>query len=227
MPEPTTPSSAAVARRAPGAAEAARALRDTDRARRSLANLATSMEEVVDALRTAHDRSAHHALGYDSWEDYCAQEFAAVRATRIAMPDRIEIVAALTAVGMSPPEVGSALGVSRKTVERDVERGQADGGRALPPQGRGARYRDTGATAGQAIRATPTTGPTVRGTVVAEQAPRRPTMPWPGQHFAMHHDLHDAATRRCRERGHQNTSAYGACGPCWEATIRADERTAR
>lgn len=47
-------------------------------------------------------------------------------------------------------------------------------------------------------------------------------------HFEPAHPLAEIARRRCRELGHHNEfkRAVGlvACGECWEAVIRADER---
>lgn len=47
-------------------------------------------------------------------------------------------------------------------------------------------------------------------------------------HFSVHHSLASRVKRRCQSKGHKRGGAKSAggfaCGECWEAVIRADER---
>lgn len=60
------------------------------------------------------------ALGYETWDAYCAGEFAEARMLRIDREQRREIVAEMRVRGMSTRAIGTALGVPDRTVAHDV-----------------------------------------------------------------------------------------------------------
>ncbi|SNS53632.1 hypothetical protein SAMN06309944_0693 [Micrococcales bacterium KH10] len=92
------------------APETARAL--TDRIR---IGLGVTWQWVIEA----YTGRAWEALGYDSWDDYCASEFAG---SRLALPrgERAEVAMSMRDAGMSFRAIGSALGVSDYTARGDV-----------------------------------------------------------------------------------------------------------
>lgn len=67
----------------------------------------------------AWELNAWKALGYDSWDDYCAQEFASLE-LELGREERREIVVSLRESGMSLRAIAAATGVPKTTVERDA-----------------------------------------------------------------------------------------------------------
>lgn len=65
---------------------------------------------------------AWKALGYDSWDDYCAQEFAALE-LELGRDERREIVVSLRESGMSLRAIAAATGVSHEQVRKDAKSG--------------------------------------------------------------------------------------------------------
>ena len=57
--------------------------------------------------------------------------------------------------------------------------------------------------------------------------PDRPEYATSRPHFTINHPLNKAAVKACTKAGHPQRGAIhgGACQVCWEATIRADERS--
>ncbi len=87
---------------------------------RSLTNrirqcVAVAHESIVHAYKGR----AWTALNYGSWDDYCEAEFGGARLP-IPKADRSDVVALLRAEGMSTRAIGSALGLSKDTVHRDL-----------------------------------------------------------------------------------------------------------
>lgn len=85
-------------------------------------------DEIRDTLTVAYDKlvEAWHgradlALGYESWDAYCAAEFSEARMLRPTPEQRREIVAVMRGEGMSTRAIGSALGVGNKTIHRDLD----------------------------------------------------------------------------------------------------------
>lgn len=72
-----------------------------------------------DLIVTAFKGRAWAALGYDSWDAYCAGEFAEARMVRLDREQRREIVAEMRGAGMSTRAIASGLGVNHSTVIRD------------------------------------------------------------------------------------------------------------
>lgn len=91
-------------------AEEARSL--TDRIRQTLTI-------SHDLITTAYKGRAWVALGYQSWDAYCAGEFAEARMIRLDREQRREIVAEMRQAGMSQTAIASGLGVSPSTIALD------------------------------------------------------------------------------------------------------------
>lgn len=84
-------------------------------------------DEIRQTLRVGHDLivkafvgRAWTALGYESWDTYCAGEFSEARMVRLDREQRREIVAEMRQAGMSTRAIASGLGVGNKTVARDL-----------------------------------------------------------------------------------------------------------
>jgi hypothetical protein len=76
-----------------------------------------------DLIASAYTGRAWVALGYESWDAYCAGEFTEARMVRLEREQRREIVASMRSVGMSTRAIASGLGVSRETVREDAVAG--------------------------------------------------------------------------------------------------------
>lgn len=96
---------------------------DVARARRLTKRLREALSVAVDLLGQAFDGRAWQALGYDSWEAYCAAELPELALLGKGMPaaERRATVAALReGRGMSLRAIGAPLGLSPQTVQRDL-----------------------------------------------------------------------------------------------------------
>lgn len=91
-------------------AEQARALTD---------KICKRLADLLPLIKEAYEGRADRALGYDSWHDYCTTELGGVR---IPLADRPMMVADLRQNGMSTRAIGSALGISKDTVARELAR---------------------------------------------------------------------------------------------------------
>lgn len=92
---------------------------------------ATQARDLTDRIRStltvAHDLivqayqgRAWTALGYESWDSYCAGEFGDARMVRLDREQRREIVADMRQAGMSTPAISSATGIPQSTVYSDL-----------------------------------------------------------------------------------------------------------
>lgn len=90
-------------------AEEARALTDDIRSR---------VTDLLPLITRAYEQRADRALGYPTWADYCAAELSGLR---VPLGDRPAMVAELRQSGMSTRAIGSALGISHMTAQRDLE----------------------------------------------------------------------------------------------------------
>lgn len=88
----------------------------------------TLTDKIRQTLQTGHSLIAEAwrggawaALGYPTWDAYCAGEFAEARMVRLARDQRQEIVQQMHAEGMSSRAIASGLGVDQKTVVNDVK----------------------------------------------------------------------------------------------------------
>jgi protein gp37 len=91
-------------------AEEARAL--TDR-------IKVAVEGTWQLIREAYVTRSWAALGYDTWDAYCAAEFGT---SRLALPreERREIVASLRESGLSTRAIASVTGANQSTIVRDL-----------------------------------------------------------------------------------------------------------
>ncbi len=87
-----------------------------DRIRSGMRVLAEWQQDVIAAY-AARD---WEALGYESWDAYLDGEYGEHR-VRLPREQRREIVAGMSAAGMSTRAIGSAVGVHHDTVHRDVQ----------------------------------------------------------------------------------------------------------
>ncbi|MEU3282938.1 hypothetical protein [Streptomyces antibioticus] len=69
-------------------------------------------------IQEAYTSRAWAALGYDTWDSYCAAEFGTAR-LRLPREERQEVVASLRESGMSLRAISSATGISPATAMRD------------------------------------------------------------------------------------------------------------
>ena len=83
-------------------------------------------DEIRQTLTLGHDLliraftgRAWTALGYATWDAYCAGEFSEARMVRLDREQRREIVAEMREAGMSNRAIASGLGVDERTVRRD------------------------------------------------------------------------------------------------------------
>ncbi|MGP4009183.1 hypothetical protein [Streptomyces sp. 4N124] len=102
-----------------------------DRARQLTDEIKTTLTAAWDLIMEAWETRAWVALGYDSWDDYCAEEFDSAQRLRLPREERAGIVTLMRAAGMSHRAIESATGVSRETVRRDLS------GDTVGPPGRG------------------------------------------------------------------------------------------
>ena len=68
----------------------------------------------------AFEGAAWSALGYESWDAYCADEFPEARMVRLDPGQRREIVANMRQARMSTRAIASSIGVSQSTVALDL-----------------------------------------------------------------------------------------------------------
>jgi len=104
---------------------------DTDGARRitesicvALDSAAGTLSRLAELISEAYSRRADRALGYESWDAYAEAEFAE-HTRNLSAPIRRELVASLTADGMSTPAQAPVLGVSQQAINRTQQRIQA------------------------------------------------------------------------------------------------------
>jgi hypothetical protein len=85
-----------------------------------------------DLIASAYTGRAWVALGYESWDAYCAGEFTEARMVRLEREQRREIVASMRSAGMSTRAIASGIGVDQKTVVNDLRSGEES---SSPEQG--------------------------------------------------------------------------------------------
>lgn len=97
-----------------------------DDARDLTDRIVSNLEVTWDLVVECYQRRAWDALGYDSWNHYCTQEFGA-SAIRLPKEDRREAVASLRDAGLSTRAIAAATGAARNTVRSDLKQvGQSD-----------------------------------------------------------------------------------------------------
>lgn len=98
-----------------------------DEASRWVTDVNASLVELGDLITEGFERQAWKALGYDSWASMCDAE---VSVPRLTVEQRRQLVGALRSEGLSTRAIGSAIGVAKATVDRDL----ASGGPFGPPE---------------------------------------------------------------------------------------------
>ncbi|MFI6867583.1 hypothetical protein [Nocardia sp. NPDC050406] len=96
-----------------------------DAARELTDRIRTHLEVACELIKQAFASRAWSALGYGSWEDYCAGEFDNAR-VRIPREDRAEVVASMREIGMSTRAIAAATGLGYGTVQRDLREPSGD-----------------------------------------------------------------------------------------------------
>jgi hypothetical protein len=79
----------------------------------------STLSDLDKLIPQAWEGRADQVLGYASWDDYCDSEFYS-RMVRLPVHVRRQSVRTLRELGMSTRAIGSALGVSKDTVHRDL-----------------------------------------------------------------------------------------------------------
>lgn len=105
-------------------------------ARELVESIRIGLGDLAERIRLAYEGRAWVALGYDSWSLLCQQEFGG--GFQLPSGKRREVVAELTAAGMSSRAIGNALGVDHSQVVRTAPPKPAkviglDGKRYTPP----------------------------------------------------------------------------------------------
>ncbi|MFI7294012.1 hypothetical protein [Streptomyces sp. NPDC050121] len=98
-----------------------------DRIRSGMRVLAEWQQDVI----TAYAAQDWVALGYETWDAYLDGEYGEHR-VRLPREQRREIVAGMSAAGMSTRAIGAALGTGNATVHRDLQSSVSDETDARP-----------------------------------------------------------------------------------------------
>jgi hypothetical protein len=101
------------------------------RLRSQARDIAQSMVEFKELIVTAREGRIHEALGFKSWEEYIAD---VIQTEMGVLPteDRLQIVAVLRGDQKSEREIAAIIGVSQKTVNRDLKELSHDDSVDLP-----------------------------------------------------------------------------------------------
>lgn len=103
------------------ALEVESARRLTERIRLIAQNVADNVTKLRELVQEAKDSEVHRALGFSSWTAYIQDVFGD-EPLRLARDVRRELVAELSAQGMSTRAIAPILGVDHKTVHNDIVR---------------------------------------------------------------------------------------------------------
>lgn len=102
----------------------AAARRLTEKIRITAHTYAEARDKLIGYVEEAKNGNAHIALGYASWTGYLS-EVLGEEPMRLARDERREVVALLSAEGMSTRDIAPIVGVSHDTVHKDIQ--------AIPP----------------------------------------------------------------------------------------------
>ncbi|MET9150001.1 DUF5131 family protein [Streptomyces griseoflavus] len=93
-----------------------------DEARTLTDRIKIAVEGTWQLIREAYTSRAWAALGYETWDAYCAAEFGSAR---LALPreERREVVASLAESGLSVRAIAAVTATPRETVRRDLTSG--------------------------------------------------------------------------------------------------------
>ena len=101
------------------------AARGTELIRAARDTAAAALDRLASRISDAYARRYDLALGYESWQDYAAEEFGE-HTKGLAPAIRRELVGVLAGDGMSTRAIAPAVGASQKTVSRDVQVSHGD-----------------------------------------------------------------------------------------------------
>ncbi|WP_172121453.1 hypothetical protein [Actinomyces faecalis] len=143
----------------------AEAERLTERLRIAVVNYADARQKVQDLIERAQAGRAWEVLGFQSWTAYVS-EVLGEQPMRLPRGERREMVAMLSATGMSTRAIAPVVGANQATVSRDLVAGDAN---ASPERG----------TAPPAVAETPTPVQGMDGKTYARpvRAPKAPNYP--------------------------------------------------
>lgn len=97
-----------------------------DEARSLTDSIKGDLSDVWEKITEAYTGRAWHALYYESWDQYCREEFGASR-LRLPSEERREVVGSLRDAGLSIRAIAAATGSARNTVKADLRQvGQSD-----------------------------------------------------------------------------------------------------
>lgn len=91
----------------------------TDEARVLTNEIKVGIETTWELVEKAYLQRAWLALGYESWDSYCAAEFDSA-AIRLPREQRQETVRSLRDAGLSQRAIASAVGVDQGTIRNDL-----------------------------------------------------------------------------------------------------------
>lgn len=94
------------------------ALELTERIRVALDRVSTAWADLAERIAEAYERRADLALGYSSWAEYAEAELRPSEG--IAADVRRQLVAVLSAQGMSTRAIAPTVGVSQRQISTDV-----------------------------------------------------------------------------------------------------------
>ena len=94
---------------------------DVARARKLTRQLRGALTVAVELLTEVFDGRAWEALGYATWESYCAAELPELAQLQLAGEERQKLLAELRGRGMSLRAIGAPFGLSAQTVQRDLK----------------------------------------------------------------------------------------------------------
>jgi len=96
------------------------ARRLTERIRLTAHTFAESRTKLIELVEEAKTGNAHAALGYASWTAYLS-DVLGDEPLRLARDDRREMVAVLSAEGMSTRAIAPIVGTTHKTIVKDLQ----------------------------------------------------------------------------------------------------------
>ncbi len=88
-----------------------------DEARALTEKITSALEVAWDLVERAYNQRVWVALGYTSWDSYCASEFGAAR-LRVPREEQSDVVASLRQAGLSTRGIAAATGMSKSSVSR-------------------------------------------------------------------------------------------------------------
>lgn len=104
----------------------------TERIRSVTASVKARLEDLAVLIAEARDRQAWMVLGYRSWTDYVAGEFAD-SPIRLDRDQRQELVGYLAGEGMSTRAIAPVVGATKSQVDRDIKATVPNGAGDVPP----------------------------------------------------------------------------------------------